>query len=389
MNILYIDPIFGISGDMMLSALIDAGYPFKELEKILKKIPYPLPAIVPVIMEQGVVKGTHLNIERSDVHLTVSEMQKVIEEIDLEERIKTDARAMLEIILNAEAKVHGINADELHLHELSNIDTLIDFIGVAAGINYFKIDKVYCGDVPCGRGTIKTLHGIIPNPPPVTLDILTGFNIVFYEEPFELTTPTGAAIVRHYVKDKITPPSMRIKKTGYGVGTYKTEKPDVLRIFIGETGEEFQEEDVWVIETDIDDMEMEYVGAVADRIRAQGALDCLYFPVYMKKGRFGIRLSVTTKADNLENLIKVLLSETTTFGMRLRKEFRNMLKREERTISTSFGSVRIKNGYDNKGNLIKTHIEFEDIKRLAEERGIPYRVLLDAIKTEIKAAITI
>ncbi|MCX5804891.1 MAG: nickel pincer cofactor biosynthesis protein LarC [Proteobacteria bacterium] len=386
MNILYIDPIFGISGDMTISAFIDAGMPFVEFEGLLKKIPMPVPAIIPERIMHGIIGGVHLNIEHSNIHLTIREMEDIIEKVEIETKIKEDAKAMLSIMLNAEAKVHGVSKDELHLHELSHIDTLIDLLGVAKGMHYFGIDRVFCGPVPQGRGTIKTSHGIIPNPPPVTLEILSGFSTVFLEEPLELTTPTGATIVRHYVRDRnIPPPAFKIDKIGYGAGTYKTDKPDVLRIFIGKSEEPaFEEEDVRVIETDIDDMEMEYIGAIADRIRSAGALDVLYFPVYMKKGRIGIRLSITTKIETLQRVTEMLFAETTTFGLRLRTEHRNVLRREEKLVETSYGTINVKYGYDGKGNLIKTHIEFEDVKKIAEEKGLPYRSVLEMLESEVR-----
>ena len=385
MNILYIDPVFGISGDMMISALIDAGLPFKELDALIKKMPLSMPGIIPERKTHGIIKGTYLNIEHSPTHLTIRQMEEIIEKMEVEAKIKQDARAMLEIILNAEADVHGTSRDELHLHELSHIDTLIDLFGVAKGMHYFNIDRVFCGPIPHGRGTIKTSHGIIPNPPPVTLKILSGFNTCFIDEPLELTTPTGATIVQHYVKDKnIQPPAFKIEKIGYGVGTYKTDRPDVLRIFIGDAEEVALDEDVWVIETDMDDMEMEYIGAVADRIRSRGALDVIYFPVYMKKGRLGIRLSITAKADMLHRMMEMLFAETTTFGLRLRREQRNVLKRKEKIIETSYGNVRVKYGYDSNGNLIKTHIEFEDVKQISEEKALSFRAVLEALKLEIR-----
>ncbi len=383
MKIFYIDPIFGISGDMMISAMISAGMPFEEIDALLKKVPLHLPSVVPVAQEQGVISGIHLNIEKSDLHLSIAEMEKVIANLDIEERIKKGAQGMLEIILAAESKIHNIGRDELHLHELSNVDTIIDLLCVAKGMDYFKIDKVYCGPIPCGRGTIKTAHGVIPNPPPVTLEILSGYALAFYDEPLELTTPTGATIVRHYVKDKKAVPPFIVEKTGYGVGTYKTTRPDALRIFIGNSEAPLYDEEIWVVECDLDDMEMEYMGAVADRIKNSGARDVLYFPVFMKKGRPGIRFSVTVSQDMLEHVIGMVFRETTTFGMRLSKEGRRILKREEKTIETSYGQIHVKYGYDTDGNLLKTHIEFEDVKRIADEKDLSYRMILEAIRNEI------
>ncbi len=385
MKILYIDPIFGISGDMMISAFLHAGLPLEELKELFNKMPVKIPDITPVIKNQGIIEGIHLNIADSSLHFSIGQMEEIIDNTATDDRIKTDAKGMLDIILTAESKVHGTSKEELHLHELSHIDTLIDLFCVAKGMHYFNIEKVFCGSVPHGTGTIKTSHGIIPNPPPVTLEILSGYKSSFTYEPLELTTPTGAAIVRYYVKDKNIVPPMVIEKTGYGMGTYKTAEPDVLRIFIADAGKPLCDEEVWVIESDIDDMEMEYMGAISDKIREKGALDVLFFPVYMKKGRIGIRLSVVVTEQKLQEAIDVLLLETTTFGVRLRKDFRRTLKREIKMFETSYGVVRMKKGFDADGSLVKSHIEFEDVKRLSLENNIPFRILLDQLKYETKS----
>ena len=384
MKILYIDPVFGISGDMMISAFLHAGLPSDELKSLLDKVPVTVPEISPVKINQGVIEGIHLNISFSDIHLSIGQMEEIINSIEAEEKIKADAMCMLDIILAAESKIHGTSRDELHLHELSHIDTLIDLLCVAKGMHYFNIQKVFCGPVPHGSGTIKTSHGIIPNPPPVTLEILSGYKSVFTEEPLELTTPTGAAIVRHYVQNKHKAPPITIEKTGYGMGTYKSAKPDVLRIFIGNSEEPIYDEDIWIIETDIDDMEIEYLGAISDKIRHVCALDVLCFPVYMKKGRIGVRLSVAVAEEKLQQALDLLFLETTTFGIRMRKEHRRTLKREMQTVETTYGSLRIKKGFDTNGNFVKSHIEFEDVKRLSLEKNIPFRILLDELKHEVK-----
>ncbi|OPY73046.1 MAG: hypothetical protein A4E62_00660 [Syntrophorhabdus sp. PtaU1.Bin002] len=384
MNILYIDPIFGISGDMMISAFLDAGMPFDELDKFLKALPVNLPSIEAVRKQHGIIEGTHLDIAHSDVHLSVTEMERLIGDLSIEPTIKTDAMAMLRILVEAEAKVHGVPRNQVHFHELSHVDTLIDLLSVARGMHYFGIEKVYCGPIPMGRGTIRTSHGVLPNPPPATVEILSGYKLLFFNEPVELTTPTGATIIRHYVKDKAPAPAFTIQGIGYGVGSYESDKPDILRIFVGHSDDPSHEEEVWLVEVDLDDMQMEYVGAVADRIRQAGALDVLYFPVYMKKGRIGTRISVTAPIATLQQLIDTVFAETTTFGVRLRREQRHVLRREEKNIQTSWGPVRLKNGYDRKGNLIKTHIEFDDVKNIADREQIPYYKVLEALKTAVK-----
>jgi len=384
MKILYIDPIFGMSGDMMISALIDAGVPVDALTELVGKISPDAPSMKPVRLTQGVISGIHLEIGESGRYYTISEMEEVIGGIDVEKRVRDDALGMLSRIVAAESKIHGMSRDELHLHELSHIDTIMDLLCVAYGVMYLGAERVYCGPVPCGTGAINTSHGSIPNPPPVTLEILRGHQLVFYGENLELTTPTGAAIVAHYTEPGRDAPAFKTVREGYGVGTYTSSRPDVLRVFVGETDEPAYDHEVEVIEADIDDMEMEYMGAVADRLRAAGALDVLFFPVSMKKGRMGIRLSVTTDMDTFERIVDMIFTETTTFGMRFHRHMRRVLRREEETIETSFGPVRVKKGLDPSGRLIKTHIEFDDVRSIADAKSIPYRKALELVKEEVE-----
>ncbi len=383
MNILYLDPVLGISGDMTISALIDAGCPFDLLMDLLGQLPVDLPDLTTERKRKGAIEGTYLRIGHSHSHLSVSEMRKMIAGLRVDERVKTDALGILEGLVDAEAKAHGVPREEVHFHELSHIDTIIDVLCVARAVAYFNIDMVLSGPIPQGRGLIKTAHGIMPNPPPATTELLTGFDVVFLDEEKELTTPTGAAIVRYYVKNRVRMP-FKIVHQGYGFGTFEAAtRPNVLRVFIGEAVSGAIDEEVWVIEADMDDMETEYLGAVADRMRASGALDVLYFPVQMKKGRSGMRLSIVTHQPSLGPLTDMVLKETTTFGVRFRPEYRCVLARTEEVRKTSFGPVTVKVGFDTSGNRLKTHVEFEEVRRIADERGIAYRTLLDALKKEL------
>jgi len=382
MKILYLDPILGISGDMTISALIDAGCPFSVLMDVLRQLPVDLPSMSPEKKRKGAIEGTYFRIGESHGHLSVREMREMVEGLKVEERVKTDALGILDVIVEAEAKAHGVAREEVHFHELSHVDTIIDVLCVARAVAYFNIEKVLSGPIPQGRGLIKTAHGIMPNPPPATTEILSGFDVVFLDEEKELTTPTGAAIVRYYVKNRSRIP-FKIIGQGYGFGTFETAKPNVLRVFIGEAEDAVIDEEVWVIEADMDDMETEYIGAVAERMRRAGALDVLYFPVQMKKGRSGIRLSIISHQGALGNLTDMVLKETTTFGVRFRPEYRCVLKRTEEVRETSFGPVTVKTGFDGSGNRLKAHVEFEEVKRIADERGMAYLTLLDALKKEL------
>ncbi len=381
MKIIFIDPVFGISGDMTVSALVDAGVPFDGLQRVLSKVP-GIPSMKPVRLTRGILSGVHLEIGRSSRHFSVAEMEKIITSLDAGQSVKDDALGMLALIVSAEAKVHGVSRDKVHFHELSHIDTVIDLVSVAYGMRSFGGDAVYCGPVPCGSGTITTSHGVLPNPPPVTLEVLKGHELIFYPENLELTTPTGAAIVAYYARKQGRVPPFREIGRGYGMGTYESSRPDVLRIFVGEAAGPVSDEEALVIETDIDDMEMEYLGAVIERIRSAGAIDVVHFPVSMKKGRTGVRVSVTADPSRFDTIVETIFAETTTFGLRWRTSSRRILRREETTITTSLGPVRVKKGFDRSGGLIKTHIEFDDVKKIADEKNIPYREALKQIRKE-------
>jgi pyridinium-3,5-bisthiocarboxylic acid mononucleotide nickel chelatase len=382
MNTLYFDPVMGISGDMAISALIDAGCPLPVLTELLQQLPVTLPSITAEKRRQGAIEGTYLRIGESHAHFAVEEMKQRISDLKVEDRVKEDALGILDIIVTAESKAHGVPKEDVHFHELSHIDTMIDILSVARAIAYFKVEKVMSGPAPQGRGFVKTAHGVMPNPPPATAEILTDFDVLFIDEEMELTTPTGAAILKYYVKDRVRKP-FRVISHGYGFGTRETTRPNVLRVFVGESADLSIDEEVWVLEADMDDAETEYLGAIADRLRSGGALDVLYFPVQMKKGRTGIRLSITTSVSALPRLTEAVLKETSTFGVRFRPEFRRVLARDEEACQTSFGSVRVKTGYDPSGAVIKRHIEFEDVRRIADEKGMAYRSLLEALKKEL------
>lgn len=383
MKILYIDPVAGLSGDMLLSALIDAGYPLSEIETMLKKVPLNPPRIVAERINLGILSGTRIKIEDNGIHLTPKEMFALAEKIEVQEKIKRDVEGMLSIILDAEAKLHGVEREDVHFHELSSIDTFLDFLLVASAIYYFRIDKVFVGAIPHGSGFIETSHGTVPNPPPLTVEILKGFLSTFTQDPYELTTPTGATIVKYYARSHERITGMRISLAGCGVGNYKMTKPDILRVYIGEKETPYPADEVTIIEFDVDDMEMEYTGLFADTLRRCGAIEIVYFPVFMKKGRIGLRFSVISPEEKLDDVIDAVFKNSTTFGLRIRRESRQVLRRDERILKSKYGDVRIKEGYGREGEILKEHIEFDDVKKICEETGLTYTSVLKEVRKEL------
>ncbi|MCX7858112.1 MAG: nickel pincer cofactor biosynthesis protein LarC [Deltaproteobacteria bacterium] len=383
MRILYIDPVTGLSGDMVLSALIDAGFPLDEIRKILKKLPFEDPSILPEKVDFGTFSGTRIKMGSEDLRLTAKEMLNLAQKIDVHERVKKDVLGMLNLLFDAEAKIHGVKKEDIHLHELSSVDTFLDFLLVASGIFYFSIDKVYVGLIPHGTGFIKTAHGTVPNPPPLTLEILSGFESRFTSEPYELTTPTGATIVKYYADPEERLSKIKVSHLGFGLGNYKMEKPDVLRVYIGEKDTDYLEDEVTIIEFDVDDMDMEYTGLFSDLLRASGAIEVVYFPVYMKKGRIGIRFSIIVANEKESDVIDTVFKNSTTFGLRIKKESRKVLKREEKTVRTKYGNIRIKVGFGKHGEILKEHVEFDDIKKICEEKNLSYTTVLKEIKRNL------
>ncbi len=385
MKVLYLDPVLGISGDMTISALIDAGCPLDALTGLLAQAPRRYSGDQDrKESARGAIEGTHLLIGPSDIHLSVGDMRRMIEGLDTEARVKADALSILDIIVGrGSRRSTAMPKDKIHFHELSHIDTIIDIFCVARAIAYFSIDRVFSGPIPVGRGYVKTAHGIMPNPPPATTELLTGFQVVFLDEELELTTPTGAAIVRHYVKGQARVP-FTVLAHGCGFGTYETERPNVLRVFIGETGDAAADEEVWVIEADMDDMETEYMGAVADRLtRGRGpGRPLLPRADEERQVRACASRSLRLRPGSA-TMTEAIFSETSTFGVRMRLEYRTVLARKEEVVQTSFGPVRVKRGYDRQGRPVKTHLEFEEVKRIADELKRPYRELLEALKKEL------
>ncbi|MCS7280560.1 MAG: nickel pincer cofactor biosynthesis protein LarC [Desulfobacterota bacterium] len=383
MKVLYIDCVSGLSGDMLVSAFIDAGFPQEEVERALGALPIKAPKITQEKVVLGPIRGVRIKIERSNSFFTCDEMLDIVSRTTIDEKIKSDVTGMLNVLFDAEAKIHGVAKEDLHLHELADIDTLLDFLLVASAVAYFGIEKIFVGSIPHGSGILRTSHGLLPNPPPLTLEILKGFPSIFKNSTYELTTPTGAAIVRYYANPTEPFPGMRISVVGYGFGNYEMEEPDILRVFIGEQDASYLSEKVYVIEFDIDDMDMEYTGLLSERLRGLGALDVLTFPVFMKKGRVGLRFSVTATKEKLEDLIDRIFEESTTFGLRIREESRRVLRRDERIVKCKYGEVRIKVGYGKQNRVLKEHIEYDDVKRISEEYGLPYRIVLDEVKKEL------
>jgi uncharacterized protein (TIGR00299 family) protein len=275
------------------------------------------------------------------------------------------------VIAEAEAKVHGSTVDKIHFHEVGALDSIVDVVGAAVCLHHFRIGRVYSSPVKLGsRGTVYTEHGLLPVPAPAVFEILRDYPVVLTDTPDELTTPTGAGIVKTLSAGVLDAETLRVRAIGYGAGTREFPGlPNVLRIVIGEMEEEADREELLVVETNIDDMNPQAYPFVIEQLLAAGARDAYCVPVVMKKGRPGVLLSAMTGRGRLDAVASVMLRETTTIGLRVHTVGRMTLPRREVQAETSLGPVRAKAVLRGGKEVITP--EFEECKRIAREHGMP------------------
>ncbi|SEF40734.1 hypothetical protein SAMN05660865_00170 [Caloramator fervidus] len=378
--ILYFDCFSGISGDMAVGALLDVGVPKDYFLENLKKLN------IDDEYEIEIKKSIKNGIEGTDFYVYIKEQKherhyvdivKLIDESSLNDNIKRISKKIFKILAEAEAKVHGQNIEEVHFHEVGAVDSIIDIVGVAICIDYLKPDKIISSYVNTGSGFVKCQHGILPVPAPATLNILKDVYIYSDERKFELTTPTGAAILKGLCSEFVEGFNMKVKAVGYGCGKINSEKPNVLRVVLGEENKD----DVVLLETTIDDMNPQIYGYVMDKLFEVGALDVYFTPVYMKKNRPGIVMSVITKVEDEENIVETIFKETTTIGIRRFDIKRYELQRQIEKVNTNFGTVKFKiSKY--KGEVVNISPEFEDLKKIAKENNLPLKEVYSKIQLE-------
>ena len=383
MKIAYFDSFSGISGDMCLGALVDAGVSLQEIEKGLKKIPargYSLTARkvtrcgisatkVDVILKKGKSGWRREYGKWKDI-------SGLIRESRLSDEIRKQGHDIFRLLFEAEAQVHGRSVASIHLHELSSLDCIVDIFGTVIGLSLLGIEAVYSSPVNLGSGFVKTAHGILPVPAPATAEILRNTPVYGSGEPFELTTPTGAAIIKSLAKGFGALPCQQYETVGTGAGDRDDGgKPNVLRVFIGETEQEVTAETVTVIETNIDDMNPQIYEYLIDELFSRGALDVYLTQVIMKKTRPAVHLSVLCNRAKRDDLIDSILKETTSLGVRYFDTQRVTMSREIKKFTTQYGSVRMKTSRFGTSH-VKCTPEFEDCKKIAKETSLPVREVI-------------
>ena len=385
MKILHFDCIGGASGDMIVAGLLSAGLPFEFLQNELKKIPLPP---FEMVMEQKLVHGINavslrvIPQEKHTVHRHLHDILSIIEQSTCTLYVKDKAREVFSLLAHAESKIHGISVDEIHFHEVGALDSLVDIFSAVIGIEFFKPDRVTIGKIPLGSGITQSAHGALPLPAPATIEILKKFQITLTETPYERVTPTGAALIAGFVHQQVCAQSFTVESIGYGAGSrVVADYPNVLRLLIGQQRQHYGREDSVMIETNIDDMSPQRYTVVMDALFKKGALDVCLQPVYMKKNRPGIILSVLSRPMNVHNLIECIFEETTTLGVRFYPAERFVLARREEIFNSSLGPIRVKvRCYDREDS--DAEFEFEDVKQAAEQHTISFRSAYKKIKEE-------
>jgi uncharacterized protein (TIGR00299 family) protein len=388
MRIAYLDTIAGIAGDMTMAAFVAAGVSFDALSTELRKLGIEGFELAAHHVQRNSIHAVHIDVvisHQPHYHRHLKDIRAIIDASTLSTGVKEKAQAVFSVIAEAEAKVHNTVPEKVHFHEVGALDSIVDIVGTALCLELAGIERVYSSPVKLGSGgLITTQHGIMPSPAPATLEILKDYPTLLTTIPHELTTPTGAAIVKALSYGVLGDDLLHVKSVGYGAGTKEfPEVPNFLRVVIADRDAELEQEDVTVIETNIDDMNPQLYPYVIEQLLAAGAHDVYLVPIIMKKGRPGILLSVMVHTSKLDAAIQWIYRETSTIGLRLHHIGRKKLPRRHLEVQTSFGTVSAKAVIRDGREIVSP--EFEECKRIAQEKHMPVLEVMRAIEREISS----
>jgi len=392
MKIVYFDCFSGISGDMTVGALLDAGLKLETLEKELKKLGltgYQLE--VNKVVKKGIsATRFKVKIKEEGVERRFKDILAILEESKLDEVIKKETKKIFFNIAQAESKIHRKDIDKIHFHEIGGLDSIIDITSAVIGIKTLGIEEIHSSALPVGKGFVKCAHGVIPVPAPATLELLK--NIPTYSGGIEseMITPTGAAIIGTLAKSFGERPLMKVERTGYGAGEKEFTIPNLLRVSIGEKilkdenlKDGYVSDEAVLIETNIDDMNPEFYDYIMEQLLSYKALDVFLTPIQMKKNRPAHMLSIVVYEQNLKEILEVLFSETTTLGVRIREIKRLRLAQQNFIAETKYGKIRVKVGIF-KGEIKNVAPEYKDCKKVAKQHKIPLKEIYEEAKWSVQ-----
>lgn len=371
---------------MTVAALIDLGLDPVFLEDQLSLL--EIRGCAPVVRRSSRhgLDGVRFEVRVSSnqPHRSYRDIRILIERSAIDDAPKSRALEVFEIIATAEARVHGVDKDAVHFHEVGAVDSIVDVVAVAVGVHALGFERIVCSPLPMSRGFVGTAHGTIPTPAPATMEILRGVPVLGVECPIELVTPTGAAIVRSLASDFGPYPSFVPMKTGYGLGkSDPKEFPNALRIVVGEATQAALGRDrIGVAECQVDDLDPRVLGDLMDVLYAEGALEVTFSAVQMKKNRPGTQISVLTPSERVVAISRILLDNTTTLGVRTGYSERIVLERRSEVMETSLGTVRVKLVTKPDGRIEK-RCEFDEVREIARRTGRPAREILQVLEREL------
>ncbi|HCS38049.1 MAG TPA: nickel pincer cofactor biosynthesis protein LarC [Anaerolineaceae bacterium] len=385
MKIAYADCFSGISGDMFLAALLDAGLPLDVLQQNIDKLNLPEKVELKLTeTHKGALRAASLEVivPHSHNHRHLADILEMINTSALSDKVKITASKIFQLLAEAESHVHGEPVDHVHFHEVGALDSIVDIVGAAIGLDYLGIEQLYASPLPYGSGTINSDHGLLPLPAPATLEVLRLINapLTPSSAEVELVTPTGAAILGCLAEFKR--PNLVMTHIGIGAGKRDLEWPNILRMMIGVVPEAEQTEMVQ-LETNIDDMNPQFFGYLMDKLFASGARDVFMTSIHMKKNRPGILLGVIALRKDEAALAELLLRETTTLGLRVQPIGRYEASREFRQLDTPFGKVTIKAKIMD-GKVIHATPEYDDCVRLAKENQVSLLEIYQTVNHHLK-----
>jgi len=399
MKVLYLDCFSGISGDMFLSALIDLGVPISVFKEVISQLDVPVEIKSAAVYKKG-IRATRVILAeqtRQPRERSFHQLLEIVRQGSLPAHISTKVEAALLHLAQAEGAAHGVEVEKVHFHELGGLDTLVDLAGAFTGVSYLGIEQVYASPLPLARGTITTEHGLLPLPAPATLNLLKGAPTYGVAIEAELVTPTGAVLATSLAGSFGLPPAARWEKIGYGAGTQELTHPNVLRLWLGESLDHkdasetpelaFDQDQVLVLETQVDDVNPEFLPYLRMQLEKEGAIDVAFIPTLMKKGRPGNIVTVLSSPDRLSSLARILFRESTAIGLRWYQAGRIKLFRTSVEVETPFGSIPVKLGFavrpDGSREYLNLAPEYEACARRAQETG---RSIKEVYRAALKAA---
>lgn len=408
MKTIYFDSVGGASGDMILACLLDLGADLKKIDSNLKKMAKARFSIEAKAVRQTGFKGMRVKVHvaHHDQHghehhnRNLGNIEKLINSSRLSASVKKHAISVFRRLAKAEAKVHGVRPSEIHFHEVGAMDSIVDIVGSCIALEQIGAERVAVGPLPLGCGTIKCAHGILPSPAPATVELLKGFAVEQTDEPFELVTPTGAALLTTWQNTVRVPTGAVLLRSGTGFGHHALKsRPNLLRAILFDCNNTIHSnfkkvqysldttltgntDSCLVLECNLDDMAPELTGHLFGRLLKEGALDVFITPIQMKKNRPGAMLTVLCSTDKRDEMLDLIFRESTTFGVREHNVRRTVLPRHFETVNTPYGMVRLKIGSWN-GREITRAPEYDDCRKLAEKAKVPLRAVYEAALAQV------